>query len=158
MNNTVLSLSEHSHSQILNQLIPNTADSALGVSQASVVLGNDYIMPNRGSIELENEYLIPANGETRMSQHSSSLADDLQQAEDTLNSMLQNKRSKTGSQLSRKEKSSSMISYQEDQIQDAIKSFRNLTDHSNPELEIDLQKSLSELLSNDVSPANRKSA
>jgi len=77
MNNTVLSLSEHSHSQILNQIIPNTADSALGVSQASVVLGNDYIMPNRGSAELENEYLVPANGERRMSQHSSSLADDL---------------------------------------------------------------------------------
>lgn len=51
-----------------------------------------------------------------------------------------------------------MISYHEDQIQDAVKSFRDLTDHSNPELEIDLQKSLSELLSNDVSPANRRSA
>ena len=77
MNNTMLSLSEHSHSQILNQLIPNTVDSALGVSQASVVLENDYIMPNRESTELEHEYLVPANGEARMSQHSSSLADDL---------------------------------------------------------------------------------
>jgi len=71
--------------------------------------------------------------------------------------MLQNKRSKKGSQLSHKEKSSSIISYQEDQVQDAIKLFRDLTDHSNPELEIDLQRSLSELLSNDASPGNHKS-
>ena len=120
MNNTVLSLSEHSHSQILNQIIPNTADSALGVSQASAVLENDYIMPNRESTELEHEYLVPANGETRMSQRSSSLVDELYKAEDTLNSMLQNKRSKKESQPSQKEKSQSIISYhtthQEDQI------------------------------------------
>lgn len=81
-----LSHSEHSHSQILNQILP---ESALGVSQTSLALGNDYILPNRGSsVEMENEYLLAVQAEVKQSVRSTALAEELRMAEETLTSML----------------------------------------------------------------------